>query len=625
MLGYTLVRLRSRGLPGHRQRHRRPARGGRAGGDRPRARAHEGRADPTRATPATRRAASPPRSAPTTPPTCTLRDTMAAGDGLCRAEAVRVLVEEGPRLRRASWSTGARAFDRERRRRARARPRGGAQRAPRAPRARRDRPRDRPGAVAARGGACRASAIVDDARAVGLLVEHGRCVGAPLSCTATAGRRGAGRRHAAGHRRRRAGVPRDDQPAGRHRRRRRARLARPARAVADLEFVQFHPTALAVPGTPRFLLSEALRGEGARLLNGDGERVHDPLRAGRRTGAARSGGARDRARGGAHRRRRCTLSLRHLDAALGARALPDDCRGVPPSAASTSRRDRDAGVAGRALRHGRRRHRPRRPHDDARALRGRRGGLHRRPRREPSGEQLAARGAGVRRPRRRRRCASRPPAAGMLNAREAAVDAGRPAPTAAVRRSRRTPSVRDADVARRSAWCATPTRARRAAVRLLHRLARRVDGLAGTAAPASMRHLARVEPRHRRLARSRAPRCDRQESRGGALRGPTSRPRDDLHWRSSLSPTEPFMIQDSRKAATSVRDRDHAPVRGFSRWYLDVVRRAELADYSPVKGCMVIRPYGYAIWEHIQRLLDAGSRRPATSTPTSRCSFPRAC
>src|SRR6187200_1975265 len=42
----------------------------------------------------------------------------------------------------------------------------------------------------------------------------------------------------------------------------------------------------------------------------------------------------------------------------------------------------------------------------------------------------------------------------------------------------------------------------------------------------------------------------------------------------------------------------------FSRWYLDIVRKAELADYSPVKGCMVIRPYGYAIWEHIQRQLD---------------------
>ena len=42
----------------------------------------------------------------------------------------------------------------------------------------------------------------------------------------------------------------------------------------------------------------------------------------------------------------------------------------------------------------------------------------------------------------------------------------------------------------------------------------------------------------------------------------------------------------------------------FSQWYLDVVRRAELADYSPVKGCMVIRPYGYAIWELIQQAFD---------------------
>ena len=42
----------------------------------------------------------------------------------------------------------------------------------------------------------------------------------------------------------------------------------------------------------------------------------------------------------------------------------------------------------------------------------------------------------------------------------------------------------------------------------------------------------------------------------------------------------------------------------FSKWYLDVVRKAELADYSPVKGFMVIRPYGYAIWEQIQQQLD---------------------
>lgn len=42
----------------------------------------------------------------------------------------------------------------------------------------------------------------------------------------------------------------------------------------------------------------------------------------------------------------------------------------------------------------------------------------------------------------------------------------------------------------------------------------------------------------------------------------------------------------------------------FSRWYTDVIRRAELADYSPVKGSMVIRPYGYAIWELMQSGLD---------------------
>ena len=42
----------------------------------------------------------------------------------------------------------------------------------------------------------------------------------------------------------------------------------------------------------------------------------------------------------------------------------------------------------------------------------------------------------------------------------------------------------------------------------------------------------------------------------------------------------------------------------YSQWYLDVIKAAQLADYSPVKGCMVIRPEGYAIWEAIQRDLD---------------------
>lgn len=42
----------------------------------------------------------------------------------------------------------------------------------------------------------------------------------------------------------------------------------------------------------------------------------------------------------------------------------------------------------------------------------------------------------------------------------------------------------------------------------------------------------------------------------------------------------------------------------FAQWYTDIVKKAELADYSSVRGCMVIRPYGYALWENIQKELD---------------------
>lgn len=42
----------------------------------------------------------------------------------------------------------------------------------------------------------------------------------------------------------------------------------------------------------------------------------------------------------------------------------------------------------------------------------------------------------------------------------------------------------------------------------------------------------------------------------------------------------------------------------FSEWYTAVILKGELADYSPVRGCMVIRPYGFAIWENIQRVLN---------------------
>ena len=42
----------------------------------------------------------------------------------------------------------------------------------------------------------------------------------------------------------------------------------------------------------------------------------------------------------------------------------------------------------------------------------------------------------------------------------------------------------------------------------------------------------------------------------------------------------------------------------FAQWYTDIVRKAELADYTDTKGCIAIRPYGYAIWENIQKYAD---------------------
>ena len=42
----------------------------------------------------------------------------------------------------------------------------------------------------------------------------------------------------------------------------------------------------------------------------------------------------------------------------------------------------------------------------------------------------------------------------------------------------------------------------------------------------------------------------------------------------------------------------------FAQWYTDVVKKAELIDYSSIRGCMILRPNGYAIWENIQKELD---------------------
>ncbi len=60
------------------------------------------------------------------------------------------------------------------------------------------------------------------------------------------------------------------------------------------------------------------------------------------------------------------------------------------------------------------------------------------------------------------------------------------------------------------------------------------------------------------------------------------------------------MAKDNKKQVEAITSMDV----DFAQWYTDIVKKAELIEYTSVKGCMVIRPYGYAIWENIQRILD---------------------
>lgn len=59
-------------------------------------------------------------------------------------------------------------------------------------------------------------------------------------------------------------------------------------------------------------------------------------------------------------------------------------------------------------------------------------------------------------------------------------------------------------------------------------------------------------------------------------------------------------MADNKKMVEAITSRDV----DFAQWYTDIVKKADLIDYSSVKGCMIIRPYGYAIWENMQRILD---------------------
>ena len=59
-------------------------------------------------------------------------------------------------------------------------------------------------------------------------------------------------------------------------------------------------------------------------------------------------------------------------------------------------------------------------------------------------------------------------------------------------------------------------------------------------------------------------------------------------------------MEKEKKAVREITSRDE----DFAQWYTDIVEKAELADYSSVRGCIVVRPYAYAMWENIQRIFD---------------------
>ncbi len=195
-------------------------------------------------------------------------DTMSAGDGLCDEDAVRVMVEDGVTYVQQLLDWGA-AFDRDAAGQL-SLGREGAHRVRRVLHARDATGRELGRLLWSRVAGNSRVRVLNHARVFALIVRDSRCAGAQyvvashtdvveakavLLATGGAGQVFSETTNPS--------IATGDGIA----------LAwRAGARVADLEFVQFHPTALAVDGAPRFLLSEALRGEGAHLLNNRGER-----------------------------------------------------------------------------------------------------------------------------------------------------------------------------------------------------------------------------------------------------------------------------------------------------------------------------------------------------------------
>ncbi len=240
------------------------------------------------------------------------KDTLAAGDGLCDLDAVRILVGAGPTDVHELMAWGA-AFDRQ--------PNGdvalareAAHSVRRVLHARDTTGRTIGGTLWAQTSAHPRIHAIEHARATAIAIEDGRAVGIHYLDPSGAGQTVRARATllatgGAGQVYRETTNPEVASGDG-------IAMAYLAGArVADLEFVQFHPTALQVEGQPRFLLSEALRGEGAQLVNADGE----PFMA--RYEAAGDLAPRDRVsraivRELARTGRPVFLSLQHLDAAM---------------------------------------------------------------------------------------------------------------------------------------------------------------------------------------------------------------------------------------------------------------------------------------------------------------------
>jgi len=61
----------------------------------------------------------------------------------------------------------------------------------------------------------------------------------------------------------------------------------------------------------------------------------------------------------------------------------------------------------------------------------------------------------------------------------------------------------------------------------------------------------------------------------------------------------------------------------YSLWYNELVKKADLAEHSDVRGCMVIKPYGYSIWEKMQQALDKMFKDTGIQMPTFPCLCPK--